>query len=231
VRFEIDRAVFEKRPDFVVGIVAARGIDNARASAAILERLRTAVREAVPGLAGRVKEDPRLLPYREAFLAFGINPNKYMPSIEALMTRIQKTGALSPINPVVDLGNAVSVAGFLPVGAHDLGMSDRLELRPAKAGDYFIPFGAAEREAVEAGELVYASGASVRTRRWMWRQSEEGKIGPATSSVFFPIDGFRGFNEAAVLAARDELARLLVAELGGQVIVGLALREDPIFEA
>ncbi len=230
MRFEIGKAVFEKRPDFIVGVVSARGIDNARASAAIRVRLESAIREAAPGLAGKVKDDPRILPYREAFVAFGINPNRFMPSIEALMSRIQKAGALPSINPVVDLGNAVSVANFLPIGAHDLSSSEEIELRLSRDGDYFIPFGSDLREAPEPGELVYASGSSVRTRRWMWRQSEEGKIGASASSVFFPIDGFRGINDGAVFAARDEIARAIVAELGGQAAVGLADRDHPVFE-
>lgn len=228
MRFEIHGAVFERRPDFIVGVVAAHGLSNARASAVIRESLERAVQETAPSLVGRVKEDARVLPYREAFSAFGINPNKFMPSIEALMSRIQKSGSLPSINPVVDLGNAVSVRRFLPIGAHDLGASDRIELRLSTEGDYFIPFGSAEREAVEPGELVYASGPSVRTRRWMWRQSEEGKIGEATTAVFFPIDGFRGVNEEAVIAARDEIALLVVAELGGQAAVGLVDRGNPV---
>lgn len=228
MRFEIEASVFERRPDFIVGIVAATGIDNARPSEAVLSRLEAALAGAAGSLSGKIKESPAVLPYREAFQAFGINPNKFMPSIEALLTRIQKTGSIPSINPIVDLGNAVSVENRLPIGAHDYSMNGSIELRLSRPGDYFIPFGSSEREAVEPGELVYASCSSVRTRRWMWRQSEEGKIEASTSSVFFPIDGFRGVNEEAVLRARGEIARL-VEELGGRAEIGLADRERPAF--
>lgn len=41
-----------------------------------------------------------------------------------------------------------------------------------------------------------------------------------TGQVFFPIDGFRNVNRAAVLAARDALARLLEQDFGCRVATG-----------
>lgn len=49
-------------------------------------------------------------------------------------------------------------------------------MRFSEDGDSFIPLGKTEVEAADAGEVVYASGHEVRTRRWTWRQSELGKI-------------------------------------------------------
>ncbi|WP_418889350.1 phenylalanine--tRNA ligase beta subunit-related protein [Porcincola intestinalis] len=45
-----------------------------------------------------------------------INPNKYFCSIEALFTRIAKGKGVPHINPVVDLGNAISLKYTLPMG-------------------------------------------------------------------------------------------------------------------
>ena len=36
-------------------------------------------------------------------------------------------------------------------------------VRVSEEGDTFLPFGAEEREPVEAGEVVYATGSHVRT--------------------------------------------------------------------
>lgn len=244
--FRIGDEIFAKVPDFVVGVIVARDIDASKDSreggiAALLAR---SVAAALPLLSGRVKEHAKVLPYREAFVKFGINPNKYMCSIEALLSRIQKTKALPSINPVVDAGNAVSVARFLPIGAHDIGGRDGaghdggiVEIRCAAPGDSFIPFGATEAEIAEAGsgfepgEVVYASGPAVRTRRWMWRQSELGKITSSTRDIFVPIDGFAGFNSGEVEAARDELAALLRDRLGSRVTTGFADRAHPTFSA
>jgi DNA/RNA-binding domain of Phe-tRNA-synthetase-like protein len=230
MRFEIEKDVLERAPDIFIGIVVARGIDTARQGDRLAAMLAQSVAAVAASLGGKVKEDARVLPYREAFQRLGINPNKYMCSIEALMTRIQKSGHVPSINGVVDAGNAISIRYVLPIGAHDLAQAgDAIELRYSKAGDTFMPFGSTEPEAVDAGEIVYASGNVVRTRRWMWRQSEVGKITPQVRDVFFPIDGFRGINEDAVVKARDELACILESELGCSAARGFVDRDNPVF--
>lgn len=74
--------------------------------------------------------------------------------------------------------------------------------------DSFLPFGGTEMECPDLGELVYVNGNTVKTRRWIWRQSEEGKIDTYSNNVIFPIDGFRDRNMETVTAAQEELSRL-----------------------
>ena len=75
----------------------------------------------------------------------------------------------------MDLGNAVSLRHFLPIGAHDLGtIPEGLEVRPAVEGDFFLPFGGEGMETPDAGEIVYVSEHQVRTRRWTWRSVWSG---------------------------------------------------------
>ena len=125
----------------------------------------------------KVKELPEIELYREAFRNMGINPNKFMSSIESLITRTIKTGFVPNINPLVDLGNALSVKYMIPLGIHDTDkITGDVELRRATSDDKFIPFGASEVETPDEGEFVYISGNEVRTRRWIWRQGENGKI-------------------------------------------------------
>nr|WP_326183908.1 phenylalanine--tRNA ligase beta subunit-related protein [uncultured Oscillibacter sp.] len=227
MKFIIEPAVFEKLPTACFGVVAAKGIDNSRHYEAVDALLDQGIALAESRFAGRkVKEEPDILPYRAAFQALGVNPNKYMCSIEALFTRIAKGKGMSRINPLVDLNNALSLKYTLPMGTHDLGASPLdIEVRFAREGDTFLPFGGGTPETPDSGELVYAVGSEVRTRRWTWRQSEQGKIGPGTSYVFFPIDGFTDFNRGRVLEARDELAGLAEALFGCQARTGFLDRD------
>lgn len=117
----------------------AKGIDNTKAYPEVDRLLDKSITAAAQRFGGKkVKEEPYILPYREVFRALNINPNKYLCSIEALFTRITKGKGMPHINPIVDLGNAGSLKYTLPMGAHDLGGS---------------------------GEVVYAVGHQVRTRR------------------------------------------------------------------
>lgn len=230
--FTIAPRVFERLPGLCIGVVVAKGVDNGRPSPAIASLLERHIAEASRRLEGvNLKEYPPIARFREAFQALGINPNKYMCSIEALFKRVAKNGSLPAINPVVDLGNAVSLKYALPIGAHDIGkLNGDLEVRFVRPDDRFVPFGGGEAEIPDADELVYASGDTVKTRRWIWRQSEDGKIDASTADVVFPIDGFADSSIREVEAARSELSGLVRASFDCEVRDGMLTADAPCFE-
>lgn len=229
MKFTIGSAVFEKLPAYCVGVVTAKGIHNSGAHPEIEALLDEGIRLAESRFLDRkVKEEPDIIPYREAFQALGMNPNKYMCSIEALFTRIAKAKGMPRINPLVDLNNAISLKYTLPMGTHDLAGADSdMEIRFSRPGDTFLPFGAEAEETPDPGELVYTVGSQVRTRRWTWRQSEHGKIGADTNTVFFPIDGFAGFNDDRVRMAVAELEAALKASFGCETLSGFVDKAHP----
>lgn len=230
-RFAVEPAVFEQLPDYCVGVVVARGLDNHSQSEAVGRMLDQAAADfAQANREANIRELPGVKACRDAFQALGMNPNKFMCSNESLMKRVQKSGALPHINTVVDLGNAFSLTYQLPMGAHDVDKLGDIQIRFSTPEDHFLPMGEAETETMPAGELVYVSGHTVKTRRWIWRQSEDGKITGDTGHVFFPIDGFRNVNGAAVLTARDALARLLEQDFGCQVVSGYVDRENNSYD-
>lgn len=229
--FEISSEVFDKLPNFVCGVVAVRGIDNSKEIPEIKKMLEESASECkayFDASGNKAKNDPCVEPYRDAFREIGINPNRYACAIEALMDRIAKGKGMPSINPAVDLGNAVSLKHRIPIGAHDMNSFTRedgsgrgeqdagISVRAAASEDHFRPFGAAEGEYddPEDAEIVYVSGHEVRTRRWTWRQSEVGKMTDETSAVFYPIDGFAGFNEDEVKKVIEELKELLTEHFG-----------------
>lgn len=232
MKFYVTKDVFEKIPDGKFGLVSVIGADNTGSNPEIQAFLQENVEKCTEFYTGKkVKNEPELQPYREAFRNMGINPNRYMCAIEALMTRIAKGQGMPAINTIVDLGNGVSLKHHLPIGAHDLDtmIDGAFGVRVSEEGDTFLPFGAEEREPVEAGEVVYATGSHVRTRRWTWRQGNEGMITENTSHMLYIIDGFE-CNLEEVLAAREELAELAEKYLGGTVKIGMIDKENMEFE-
>lgn len=119
MNYFVSEEVFAALPHYMVGVVAATGIVSLQDSRAVAELFAKAQAQAAEKYRGvKVKEQPELAAYREAFRAVGINPNKYPSSIEALLTRISKGKMLTSITPLVDLGNAVSLLESVPIGAH-----------------------------------------------------------------------------------------------------------------
>ncbi len=228
--FYTDQKVFDVIPDYCIGIVTAKGINNHKEIPLISEMLDANVRSFSETYAGQnIRELTNIRAYREAFQKVGINPNKYMCSVEAMTKRVLKSSQLPHINPIVDLGNALSVKYQLSMGAHDI---DRMEpeglaLRFSSEQDTFLPMGEEKPEQMPSDELVYVSGHTVKTRRWLWRQSEDGKITENTESVFFPIDGFTSAGPDSVINARNELAEILQTVFGCSVRTAFIDKEHP----
>lgn len=221
-KFSVASSVFQVLPDYCIGTVTAHGLDNCSICREAAEMLDVqSVSFAMQYKDVNVRNIPNIRAFRESFEVLGMNPNKYMCSIEALAKRVQKSGQLPRINTIVDLGNAFSLKYQLPMGAHDI---DKLEadlaVRFSVQTDHFLGMGEEESQDIPEGELIYVSGHTVKTRRWIWRQSEDGKITEHTSNVFFPIDGFSSINRYQILEARDRLAEFLRDRLQCQVETG-----------
>lgn len=208
MQFIIDDKVFEILPEVCFGVVVARGLDNSGSNKEIWVLLEQTIEETRKKFQSiKPKEHQDLQPYRDSFKKMDINPNKFPCSVEALTTRIVKGSNLPDINPAVNLVNKYSLKYTLPMGAHDLDAAEgSIEVRFSRKGDVFIPFGQTNPEMPEEEELVYASGSNIKTRKWIWRQSDRGKVTARSTNIFFPIDGFTNYNREAVITARDELA-------------------------
>jgi len=217
MNFSIDKAIIEKHSDICIGAVIAEGIDNTKDYPELSKMLLDQVNSVHLELAEkRVKELDFLQPYRECMETLGVNKNKYPCSIEAILTRIAKKPEFPIILPVVDIGNYVSLKYKIPIGAHDRdsfitgdksGWPAGLTVRFSTEADLAANTGPSFDD-FSAGEPVYASGNSIRTRRWIWRQPEAGKIASTGRNFVFPLDGFT-CNLETVIKARDELAVLV----------------------
>lgn len=232
MKFSVSSEVFEKLDNVCFGVIVAKGIDNSLLKNDIVEKLNQSIKNCEDKFKDtKIKELEEILYYRDVFKELGINPNKFMSSIEAMLTRTSKGKGLPNISPIVDLGNAVSLKYMVPLGAHDIDtLEGDIEVRFSKEGDSFIPLGTEETEILEDGELIYSAGDNVRTRRWIWRQSEQGKITNESKNIFFPIDGFTNKNYESVMSARDELASLLKEVFSCDVKVGFIDKNNTEFE-
>lgn len=179
MKFEVSKSFFDKLEDSVLGVVVVKNFDNEVSydyiNKVFEENLQSSKEKF---LNVKIKEEMWIQPYREAFRKLNINPNKYMCSIEALMTRISKGNDIPHINSIVDLGNALSLKYELPVGVHDIDnfINGDIQIRESDGNDNFIPLGGTEIEHPDVGEIIYASGNEVKTRRWTWLKEKEVKL-------------------------------------------------------
>lgn len=210
MKFKVYDEVFKKLPDLYFGVVVGNQINNQQHIPEIYDLMKNEMSQVKNNLTGvNLKEYQGIIPYRDAFNQLNLNPNKFMSSVEAMVKRVSKGNILPSINPVVDLVNRISLKYILPMGAHDLdALEGEIAIRFSRKGDTFTSLGEELVEVLDSGELVYADSKRIRTRRWIWRQSNIGKIDENSKNIFFPIDGFQT-NKERVIKAAEELEILL----------------------
>lgn len=231
MKFIVSKEIFDDIPNAIFGVIIARGVDNHKKYDFINDMLNESIKDCKKYYEGKVvKESAPITYYRDAFKALGINPNKFMCSIEALVTRTVKKGEMPNINTLVDLGNALSLKYNIPLGIHDIDhFSGDIEIKRATGSEEFIPFGGENVEHPDIGEVIYVSGTDVKTRRWTWRQGENSKITEDTTNIFIPLDAFVE-NKEDMLKLQNEFADILENKLDAKVSIGIVDKDNNEFE-
>ena len=218
MRYTVDPEVFKLNPKLQFGILIGKGLKNTESNSDDTARLRAAenfIRQIIP--AEELRNHPTVQNYRNTMEMSGINPNKYPVSVEAMFKRVLKGDSLPDINALVDLCNAVSLENQISLGGHDLrDIPEDLAVKFTQGTERFLPFGATEYESVAAGELAFTSGDIIQTRKWIWRQSELGKMKFDSQEVFFQLVGFDYHHGSPLMNALDSLEELIIHRFNGQ---------------
>ncbi len=156
--------------------------------------------------------DPHIAAWYAAYRAFGTNPKRERPSMDALRRRLARTARLPRINAAVDCYNLVSVSHSVPAGAFDLdAVHGDIVVGFAVGHEEFTPL--AEPGTVEhprPGEVIYADQTSVLTRHWNHRDADRTKVTPHSSNIVFLLETTESaaFGPAVDAAAADLAARV-----------------------
>ena len=217
--YAIAPEIFERFPGYVRGVVVARAVGNGPAPAPLVATLR----DAEASVRNRLRledlaEHPRIKSWRDAYRTFGAKPSEFRSSIEALVRRVLRGEPLPSINALVDIGTIVSLRHLAPVGSHavDVCRTD-LALRLASGQETFIPFGSNAPEQPLPGEVIFAEGDIVLTRRWTWRQANHTLTLPETKAAEFNVDGLPPVALSDVEQACADIEALIQRFCGGSV--------------
>lgn len=220
ITFRVTDDIFRSFPGVLLGVIAAKDVDNHGENAEVMAALRSEenrIREQFAGL--QISEHPRIAPWREAYRKFGAKPKDNPSSIENLIRRVIKGHTIPHINMIVDLYNTISLRHVIPVGGEDL---DSIQ------GDIILTFAGSEEAPVRLlgereerpprpGEVIYKDDQGAICRRWNWKEAERTKLTENTRNAFLVTEALPSLEQNFVEAAILELAGLLRQYCGGQV--------------
>jgi len=230
LNYSIEDDVFAQFPGYTRGVVLAFDVVNSESP----PELTAMLREAEKSLRGCVKKEeiaahPQIMPWREAFRSFGAKPGKFRSSIEAMTRRVLNDNSLPSINALVDIGNLISLRHLLPVGGHAIDVATQnFSLRKATGEEEFMAFGSNKVEHPKPGEIIFAEGNTVLTRRWSWRQANHTLTLPSTTAIAFNIDGMPPVLVSGVEKICHEVSDLIDRFCGGRMRNEILSQENPL---
>lgn len=219
---EVNPAIWALRPDFVALSIVVRGGRNEPSGAHPL-------RLAAPGRPPWM--DAHLAAWRDTYRAFGAKPQRTPCSAEALWRRVERDGALPPVNAVVDLYNAVSLKFAVPVGGEDLFKyvgHPRLVRADGQEQFETLRDGQPAIERVDPGEVIWRDDRGATCRRWNWRQTPRTRVELATVDMWFVLERLQPMPMDRLMEAGDYLAAgLLELSPGAQVATSVITAPPP----
>lgn len=222
-------AIVDRFPSLSIAVVTATGLAIPAERPAALDAEITAIEaQAAARFAGVAMPDiPGVQVWREAYKAFGIRKTSYRCSVERLIRKVVRDGALARINPFVDAYNAVSLKHVFPLGADDLDhVCGDICFREAREGDSFLALGEEnpQNDPPKPGEIVYADEAKVLCRRWNWYQDARSPVATGTTRAVVTLQSLGPGDLRAALA---DLERLLASHCGARLSHVVLDREQP----
>ncbi|WP_334328342.1 B3/B4 domain-containing protein [Companilactobacillus sp. HBUAS59699] len=160
-----------------------------------------------------LKEDTfRLNPvvdeWREALRKFKTKKGA-RSSIEALLKRVDQGKEFSPINPLVDIYNSISLEFASPCGGEDLEKMDGdLHLGMAKGGESFKPLGADEDSPALEGEIIYYDNTGAICRCLNWREAQRTMLTEDTKNAVMVIESINADQAKRADEAIEKLKEL-----------------------
>lgn len=212
--FGYDEAVLAEFPAIRAGIVRATGLANGPSPPGLPDQYRAEQQAVKLRLVGTALADlPSIAAWRRAFSRFGARPTQYRNAAEALLRRLTKHGDIPSINPLVDIGNLVSIRYAMPVAVCDQAtVTGATTVQFATGDECFTDIGWTEQVHPEPGEVIFADDAKVvSARRWCWRQSAQSATSETTVDALVIIEGLHDTAGSKVASAVSDLVSLLAA--------------------
>ena len=165
----------------------------------------------------------------EVFKAFGAKPKRTPCSASALRKRVMRDGSLPPLDPVVDIYNAISIRYAVPVGGENLAAyRGEPRLAIARGDEPFDTLKSAEPvvEYPEPGEVIWRDDIGVTCRRWNWRQGVRTRLDSGAQTMWFILESLPAMPLSALHEAGERLVGYLQQLMPGARASITLLRAD-----
>ncbi|GEK90168.1 B3/B4 domain-containing protein (DNA/RNA-binding domain of Phe-tRNA-synthetase) [Alkalibacterium putridalgicola] len=215
IKINVDKEFWDLFPDAQINVLVVKGLDNKvdGSDTAYFEGLlEKGKQEAKTHLTEEpFSQNPVIDEWRQAFRQFKTKKGA-RSSIEALLKRASQDRDFSPINPLVDIYNSVSLKYAVPCGGEDLDVIEGdLHLGKAKGGEPFFPLGAETDAPALPEEIIYYDDEGAVCRCLNWREAKRTMLQEDTENAVLVIESINSEQAKRADQAASELKNLVDA--------------------
>ncbi|MBO0457120.1 hypothetical protein JZO77_10285 [Enterococcus hulanensis] len=159
-------------------------------------------------------QNPVIADWRGAFSQFKTKKGA-RSSIEALLKRVSQDREFSPINPLVDIYNSISLEFAVPCGGEDLQkVAGDIRLGQAVGGEAFLPLGADADAPALPGEIIYYDDEGAICRCLNWREAQRTMLTETTKDVIFFMESVNAQQAQRADQAMQKLKKRITEYFG-----------------
>ena len=233
-QFIVDPEFWEVFPQAQINILVVRNIDNQYPdgnSEYFSELLNSAAREAAKFLIEDTFSQNQVVDeWRKAFSQFKTKKGT-RSSIEALLKRVNQGREFSPINPLVDLYNSVSLKYAVPCGGEDIDcLKGDLHLGKANGGEQFLPLGADYDSPALPEEIIYYDQEGAICRCLNWREAQRTMLTADTTDAILFIESVNHDQAERANQAMNELMQMIDSVFHTESISRILTVKDSSFD-
>lgn len=212
-KFIIDPEIIELFPDVQINLLRLSNFDNHVQESkqdTFQQLLVDAEKEAQQYVTVEpFRNNPVVSQWRDAFTKFKTKKGA-RSSIEALLKRVSQGHEFTPIIPLVDIYNSISLKYAVPVGGETVSAIDgNLHLGVADGDESFKPLGATEDAPALPGEVIYYDQTGAVCRCFNWREAQRTMLTEETTDAVMVVEAINQEQAVRANAAIDELKKLV----------------------
>lgn len=228
MNFQIDKKIFENYPNFKLGLIIIKNLDNTRRISTVESLLRGITAQRGKQFEKKdVDAEALVKVWNQAYGNFGINPKKNMPSVVALLKRAQSGVEIPHISSIIDISNYFSMKYMLPVLGEDLDwLCGDLHLTYTKGGEPFRAINSIEIEESNEGEIAYMDDGGITSKYWNHRECERTKITTKSQNVTIFIEDLSKMHMDEFAEILNEIANTINKYIGGNIMTFLLNDEN-----
>ncbi len=233
-KFIVDEEFWTVFPEAQINVLVVKNIDNHGSEdkhGYFSELLNSSAKEAVQFLNEETFSQNKVVDeWRQAFSKFKTKKGA-RSSIEALLKRVNQNREFTPINPLVDIYNSISLKYAVPCGGEDLHLiKGDLHLGKAKGGEAFLPLGADQDSPALPEEIIYYDQDGAICRCLNWREAQRTMLTEDTTDAVLVIESINNEQAERANRAMDELKHLIDTYFNTESTMKILTETDSTFD-